>query len=262
MNDRQHCYVSDVGDGPTILYIHPGFTNSRIWEQHRYRFPADYRSVAIDLVGHGKSPIPQENYTLEGFARDIHGVIGRLELEEVTLVGWSLSAHIALAYLDEFGENVERLVLLSTGMFRELASGSEREYYLDQSSLIERMETEYPDVMMSITKRLAGPNLGADSKRWIWQMGLETPVHAAIQIMEELRDTEYESMRRIITSADMPIAIFLGRHDSAAELDEAREVAEELCTDGRFVGFDRSGHFIPLVEPERFDWELLSFLNS
>lgn len=263
MTDRQtDVFVSDIGEGPTILFIHPGFTNSRIWEQSRYRLPSGYRSVAIDLAGHGRSPKPPENYTLERFAEDIHTVVTRLDLSDVTFVGWSLSAHIALTYLREFGERIERLALLSTGMFRELSSGIEEDYYLDHSALIHKMETEYPEVLMAITERLAGPNLGEYSKRWIWQMGLQTPVSAAVQILEELRDTDYDSMRQILSPLDIPVAIFHGAHDSAAELDEAREVADDVCAHGRFVGFERSGHFIPLVEPERFDREFLSFLNS
>ena len=94
------------GDGRPILFIH-GFSQSvATWrEQFCLDLAQDFRLVAFDLRGHGRSDKPIDAYGDGKFwADDVHAVIRTLELDRPVLVGWSYAGFIICDYLRLYGE--------------------------------------------------------------------------------------------------------------------------------------------------------------
>jgi pimeloyl-ACP methyl ester carboxylesterase len=97
---------SGQATGQPILFIH-GF--SQCWLAWRKQLDADlaneYRLVALDLRGHGRSEKPQEGYgDAHLWADDIHAVITTLQLEQPVLVGWSYGGIIIADYVGRYGD--------------------------------------------------------------------------------------------------------------------------------------------------------------
>lgn len=96
-------------NGRPIVFIH-GFSQSwRSWDrQLRSDLAEDYRLVAMDMRGHGRSEKPHDGYadsTL--WADDLHAVIQALNLQAPVLCGWSYGPLVILDYLRRYGD--ERL---------------------------------------------------------------------------------------------------------------------------------------------------------
>jgi len=94
--------------GRPILFIH-GFTQSILaWgKQIESDLANDFRLVAFDLRGHGRSDKPreQEAYTeTKPWADDVNAIIGGLGLERPILVGWSYGPLVILDYIRYYGE--------------------------------------------------------------------------------------------------------------------------------------------------------------
>lgn len=98
----------------TIVFLH-GFTGSTKSWQPVIKNWDDYKIVLIDLIGHGETDCPEalEFYTMERQLRDLDELFDRLELDRLTLIGYSMGGRTALAYACSFSKRLKGLVLES-----------------------------------------------------------------------------------------------------------------------------------------------------
>jgi pimeloyl-ACP methyl ester carboxylesterase len=75
-----------------------------------------YRVIAPDLRGHGRSAhdVSAQSYSLLSYVADLVGLLDRLELERVTLVGHSLGSLVAVFCASTFPKRIRDLVLVET----------------------------------------------------------------------------------------------------------------------------------------------------
>ncbi|MBV8349857.1 MAG: alpha/beta fold hydrolase, partial [Mycolicibacterium sp.] len=105
----------DVGHGPAMLLIHGMAGSSRTWRAVLPRLSMHYRVLAPDLVGHGLSGKPRGDYSLGAFAVWLRDFLDELEIDRATLVGQSLGGGVAMQFVHQHPDYVERLVLISSG---------------------------------------------------------------------------------------------------------------------------------------------------
>ena len=96
---RNNVRLSGRG-GRAILFAHGFGCDQNMWRFMAPAFEAEYRVVLFDHVGAGRSDIgayDREKYgTLDGYAVDVLEICEELGLEDVVLVGHSVSAMIAV----------------------------------------------------------------------------------------------------------------------------------------------------------------------
>jgi pimeloyl-ACP methyl ester carboxylesterase len=105
----------------TVVLVH-GFASNRTENWRRLGWyagleRAGYRTVALDLRGHGESEKPHDPaaYARETMAADVIGLMDHLAVRRAHLVGYSMGAHLALAVALAAPERVDRLVLGGVG---------------------------------------------------------------------------------------------------------------------------------------------------
>lgn len=104
----------DVGSGRPLIYLQ-GFGETianaygalEVWS-------GQFRSLCFDFRGWGDST-PTDNVGVYQTARDLRLFLERFDLQDVTLVGYSMGGSVAFAYLSEFGcDRIGQLVLADT----------------------------------------------------------------------------------------------------------------------------------------------------
>lgn len=106
--------VTDRGlpDGRPTLFAHGFGCDQTLWRFVAPAFESDHRVVTFDYIGAGRSDraaYDAERYArLDGYAQDILDICRALELEDVIMVGHSVSATVAMlasiAEPERFGE--------------------------------------------------------------------------------------------------------------------------------------------------------------
>lgn len=105
-----HCY----GRGDPVLLLHGGFMCAETWAAQIPALARDYRVIAADSRGHGRTTLGEGPLTYRRMAGDAAELIRRLGLGRVHLIGWSDGGCIGLALALERPELVRSLTLLGT----------------------------------------------------------------------------------------------------------------------------------------------------
>ncbi len=89
-------YLQQGNGKTTLLFLHGWCINSLYWENQISYFSKDYTVYAIDIAGFGKSKANREKWTIEEYAKDVSAFIDNLDLDDVILIGHSMSGEIIL----------------------------------------------------------------------------------------------------------------------------------------------------------------------
>ncbi|MGZ4848611.1 MAG: alpha/beta fold hydrolase [Halobacteriota archaeon] len=75
-----------------------------------------FEVVTTDLVGFGKSQYPPgapaKEYTYERWAKDLNRIIQHYQLQDVSLVGYSMGGAVVVVHMMNYSGSVDRFVLI------------------------------------------------------------------------------------------------------------------------------------------------------
>ena len=102
--------------GVPFVMLH-GFGNeAHIWDDFVPVVAPYYRTVALDLRGHGDSGHdPEQRYDYEFHVRDLEAVTAELGIERFVLMGHSLGGRVATLFAGAHPERIAGLVLVDSG---------------------------------------------------------------------------------------------------------------------------------------------------
>jgi pimeloyl-ACP methyl ester carboxylesterase len=93
---RVHYVVSGEPEAPTLVMIHGGGAHIGWWHLLTPLLEAEWRTVALDLSGHGGDSDRRPEYLLEGWCEEVAAVIEAVG-GPVVLIGHSMGGGVALA---------------------------------------------------------------------------------------------------------------------------------------------------------------------
>ncbi len=98
---------TDEGPGPVVVLLH-GFPLGRgMWVEQVSGVGSIYRIIAPDLRGHGDSPAPEGDYTIDEMADDVIELLDTLGLDAPVVVGGlSMGGYVALSIMARYPERV------------------------------------------------------------------------------------------------------------------------------------------------------------
>jgi 3-oxoadipate enol-lactonase len=248
------------GDGPAVVLIHGWALSLREWDDQVAALTPQYRVVAYDRRGFGRST---------GFADisadpgDLRALLDTLGIRSAVLVGHSAGAQVAIRFAAALPERVAALVLYGGGEpagfpvppppgpgFAPMVKHIARQYGLD--SLFHLIATlpafrPGPHRSAAITARfdsiIAGYS-GEDLLQDHPQSGAFPPAQC-------------DAMRRWT----IPTLFISGDHEQA-RWQLVTDSLVRWMPDARKVVVAGGGHAVHIDEPERFDAALLAFLQA
>lgn len=112
---RNHVIVTGSGERP-LVFAHGYGCDQQMWRRVAPAFAADHRVVTFDHVGCGRSDISSFDFLrhghLEGYAQDLAEILEQLDLQDVVLVGHSVSAMISLLTARRLPERIRAMVMI------------------------------------------------------------------------------------------------------------------------------------------------------
>ena len=112
-SDGAKIYFESAGAGPTVVFIHAGVSDRRMWDPQFDFFAKKFRVVRYDLRGFGKSEMPDLPYSNRA---DLGNVLLHLEIEKAVLIGCSMGGGAAIDFTLEHPERVTALLPVGAGV--------------------------------------------------------------------------------------------------------------------------------------------------
>lgn len=104
-------HYTETGFGFPLILLHGNGESLDYFEHQISFFSKNYRVIAIDTRGHGKSPRGEAPFTIRQFAEDLHDFMDQHEIPQAHILGFSDGGNIALVFALKYPERVGRLIL-------------------------------------------------------------------------------------------------------------------------------------------------------
>ena len=128
-------YAEVAGEGSTVVLIHAGICDSRMWDPQWEAFPAAHRTVRYDLRGFGRSPLPPQPFS---HGRDLIELLEQLRIERAALVGASAGGQVALEVAVAHPQVVAALILADAALPGFAWSDQVRASWAEEDAALER----------------------------------------------------------------------------------------------------------------------------
>ena len=256
--DGGHLAFEDVGDGPTVVLLHPGLWDMRTWDRQMVTFTeAGYRVIRYDLRGYGLSSRP----TAEPYAHvaDLCSLLDTLEVEQASLVGCSMGGAVAIDTTLTAPDRVWALVTVAAGLGGFEPNAEEEEWWEDAGAGIEE------------AGEAGGVVRAQDLRRAIWApLGPDDAAGAAIRriafdnihelTMDESGEIELDPpAAHRLHEIDAPTLVLKAEHDPP----ESRRISDIIAASipgARARLIEGADHVVNLRQPAAFDDAVLPFL--
>lgn len=254
-------YVDDAGPGPVVVLLHGFPLDHTVWEYQRGTIGSEYRILAPDLRGHGRSVAPDGPlYTIDGMADDVIETLDALGIDgPVVLGGLSMGGYVALSMADRFPTRLRALMLFDT---RAGADTDEtRRVREDLAREVEAAGSAEP-VVQAMLPRLFGTATRSRRPDLVARIGeqmLRTPARAVAATLRGL--AERPDRTAILPSLRMPALVIAGADDVVTPPESAQALAAAL-PNARYVEIADAGHLAPLENPAPVNLAILEFLRA
>lgn len=258
-------FVEDLNPGgkKTVLFLHGWPGNHNLFEyQYEALLEKGYRCVGMDFRGFGQSDRPATGYSYDRLADDTRAVIDALGLQNVTLGGHSTGGGVAVRYMARHrGHGVDKLALFAAAAPSLIQRpyfpyGLPRQQVLD---IIHGVQADRPQVLRNFGGMIFHNYVSPALSDWIFNLGLAASGWATAAIANTWLDEE--GLFRDLGQISVPTLILHGLDDQVC-LFPLAQAQHEGIRGSKLVPFESCGHFLFYDRRERFNEELLRFLEE
>lgn len=261
-------YVKDYGKGNPVILIHGWPLSNEMWEyQIDFLVQNNYRVIAYDRRGFGKSSQPYEGYDYDTLTDDLKEIIEQLQLENVTLVGFSMGGGEVVRYFSRYGgKGVTKAALISSivpfllqthdnpeGRPKEKSEATAVSINEDRIGFLDNFGKIFFGVNI-INKPLSTPLL----EHYRNLCAAASP-RATLQCAESLNYTDF---RDELQTIKIPTLIIHGNDDKNVPIEVSSEKTAKAIKNNTFIVYEGAPHGLFYTHKDKLNKDLLEFLNS
>jgi 2-succinyl-6-hydroxy-2,4-cyclohexadiene-1-carboxylate synthase len=249
----------------TLVLLH-GFTGStESWAEHLPIFSAYYRTIAIDLLGHGRTEAPADfaRYDMEQSASDLADLLTTIAPGPIHLLGYSMGGRLALYFAVTYPYLVHSLVLesASPGLADPVAR---QERIQSDEQLANEIEAQGISAFVARWEALplfAGQQrLPTAVQNRLRDQRLGNRPHGLANSLRGMGTGRQPALWDQLATLSMPTLLLAGELDEKFKLI-ARQMATYLPNATVAIVPD-AGHTIHLEQPQAFQEQVLPFLHA
>jgi len=109
----------DRGAGEVILLAHGMWCDAGMFAALADDLATDHRVLVPDFRAHGRSDLPAEGWSIADLADDLQAILDSIDVERVTLAGFSMGGMAAVDFALRFPDRLTGLGLLGTSAAAE-----------------------------------------------------------------------------------------------------------------------------------------------
>lgn len=238
-------FYTSQGSGNPLILLHGFLESEKVWEYFLKDYEGKRQLITIDLPGHGQSGCLGEIHSMEEMAAVVHHVLEVLSIQKADFLGHSMGGYVALAFLEENPEMVNKFILLNSTPAED---SEERKHNRERSiEIVQKSKEAF--VSMAITNLLTPEN----SKKFKEKLDLlkeEAKKFPTEGITAALKGMKIRTNRiSLLKNFRGSKIILAGEKDPILDFEEMKNIA--TATDCSFYSFP-DGHLIMIENREEF----------
>jgi len=262
----------DEGKGKqTIVLVHGLASNAGFWRYNISELAKQYRVIAVDLPGYGKSQKDYYLYNMSFFADQIKRLVDELKIDKFIYVGHSMGGQVGINFALRFPERLEKLVLASPAGFEEFEQG-EGDWLRSVMTVAGVKKTTEEGIRRNLSM-----NFYTWSDKWEWMVEERVRMAKA----KEFDDFSYAVVRSVngmldeptwdkLDKISVPTLVIYGKYDglipnpylNPGTTAEVFEAGAKSIPNQTLHQIDNCGHMLQIEKPEEFNETVLNFLQK
>lgn len=253
---RLHYEAFGRASAPAVLMIQGLGADKHGWDMQRIPLSLQYRVIALDNRGAGRSDKPFGHYTLEQMADDAIAVLDHVGVDKAHVVGASMGGAISQIVGLKYPDRVISLTLACTACRnhpwrRELlqswaTTASER-----GTGAMAREAARWVIGPRSFRRLL--PAFG-----WLGPMAMGRTSHAFVAQVHAILDVD-ETVADQLEQVDIPTLVMVGNQDILTPRGDSEEIADRM-PNAELVVISGAAHGFMVEHASTFNRVLMEFL--
>lgn len=259
-------FYQDWGQGKPVVLIHGWPLSHEMWEYQMTELPKQgIRCIAYDRRGFGKSSKPWSGYDYDTLADDLKAVLDELDLQDVTLVGFSMGGgEIARYFSRHGGARVSKAVLVSAVTPFMLQTDDNPDGVPQETfdEMLANMKEDRIKFLDDFGKQFFGVNLINRPvstpllEYYRTLASLASPV-ATQECAKSFSSTDF---RQDMGSINVPTLIIHGDSDKTVPIETSGEQSSQMILNSTYKVYDGAPHGLFYTEKEQLNRDLADFI--
>ena len=271
INSDTIAYADNGGGEKTLLFIHGLSSNLDSWKKNIAGLSSDYRCIAVDLPGYGKSSRSKTDYSLAEYADILNKMVEKMGLENVVLAGHSMGGQIAIHSVLKYPDSYKKLILIAPAGIETFKA---EEAAVMKASYTPAMVVATSDEQVLANYKLNFYSFPEDAQAMVddriaMKSAADFPEYAET-VVNNIHAMLAEPVIDRIGEIEVPVLMIFGKNDMlipnkyfhpSESIDSLIETSREKFNNIEVRTINEAGHFVNFEQAEKVNKEIRDFLH-
>ncbi|MCC2547103.1 alpha/beta hydrolase [Hymenobacter sp. BT175] len=258
----------DQGQGNPIVLIHGWPASYEMWEYQLAELPKHgNRVIAYTRRGFGNSTKTWDGHDYDTLADDLKAVLDELNLQNVTLVGFSMGGGEVARYMSRHGgARVARVAFVAsvTPFLLQTDDNPDGAPKANFDKIIEGLHKDRFDFLTTFGKQFFGVGtlshpVSQPTLDWMQSICQQASPRATEQDVYAFAATDF---RQDLQAIKVPALVVHGTADETVPIKVSGARMKEFLPHAEYVEYDGAPHGLFITEKDRLNQDLLRFAGS
>ncbi|MBO0953047.1 alpha/beta fold hydrolase [Fibrella forsythiae] len=261
-------HYQDVGTGAPVVLIHGWPLSGSMWDYQLAELPKhNLRVIAYDRRGFGHSSKPWDGYEYDTLADDLKILLETLDLQEVTLVGFSMGGGEVARYMRRHGGTRVAKVAFISAVTPYLLQTDDNPEGVDQAvfdEILTNLQQDRAAFLQTFGKQFYGVNLLSHPVSQAHLDGDFARAYVAshkatLDCAQAFATTDF---RQDLSYINVPTLIIHGDADKTVPIESSGELTAQALPHAEYLVYEGAPHGLYFTEKDRFNQDLIAFVQN
>ena len=263
-------YIDEGKGEQTIIFVHGLGSYIPAWKNNIEVLKENYRCIAIDLPGYGKSSKNPHSGLMSFYAKVVTEFIDSLQIKNPILAGHSMGGQISMVAALQYPKKINKLILFDPAGFERFTEG-QKDWFKGVFSINLVKGTSIDGIQTNLAYNFY--NMPEDAEFMITdRIAMRTAddfENYAYTVVQSVKGMVTEPVIDKLEQIEQPTLVIFGANDNLipnrylnpGTTEKIAKFGASKIKNSSLKMIDKAGHFVMFEKPEECNDAIIKFLN-